>query len=331
MTINSNNFEAYLLDYLEGNLDPLLTADLMAFLAENPDFEKFIPDYDSRLSLSDTQEYPHKNHLKKGFGDLPEITPGNFDEFCIADCEGLLDDQERMRLSDYIAQEPGRQRELDLYRKIKLQPDLSLQFTGKALLKKPRAGSVALRYFYYAMGVAASVALLIMLVIQRPAESTYTEAIPVQRVQPLSIQYPGSLKAKEPQEKSVSPAPAPLPVNEPQSRNTGPSLATLEPISDVNLQATVRPPRMANQLSPAQYPRVGESSREYSSDSFANTRLGALLNRVDFWKTAETAISGFNYLTESQLSVGKTTDESGRFSGVQIEVESFAITGNKIK
>jgi len=65
MTVNKNNFEEYMLDYLEGNLDPLLAADLMAFLAENPEYEKYLPEYDPNFSLAGSCEYPQKNLLKK--------------------------------------------------------------------------------------------------------------------------------------------------------------------------------------------------------------------------------------------------------------------------
>src|SRR5512145_2917276 len=128
MTINRNNFEAYLLDYIEGNLDPLLSADLMAFLAENPEFEKYLPDYDSTISLSGTHEYTRKNFLKKDFADVPELTPQNFEEFCIAACEGLLSDADMNRLTTFIDGNQERQQTLDLYRNLKLHPDTTVIF-----------------------------------------------------------------------------------------------------------------------------------------------------------------------------------------------------------
>ena len=95
MTINRNNFEAYLLDYLEGNLNPLLTADLMAFLAENPEFEKYIPDYDSSLSLSAMQPYPQKNQLKKELSDLREQVRN-----CLKETRKIIFDLRPMTLDD---------------------------------------------------------------------------------------------------------------------------------------------------------------------------------------------------------------------------------------
>jgi hypothetical protein len=59
--------------------------------------------------------------------------------------------------------------------------------------------------------------------------------------------------------------------------------------------------------------------------------VNALLKRINFWKAAETAVSGFNYLTESQLSLTRNTDENGRLRGLALEMEDYSITGNKIK
>jgi hypothetical protein len=346
MTINRMNFEAYLLDYLEGNLDPLLTADLMAFLTENPEFEKYIPEYDSSLSLSGAQLYTQKDQLKKEISDLPEITPVNFDEFCIASCENLLDERNFTRLSDYISLHPERQRDFDLYRKAKLQPDTALQYSGKNRLKK-NAGITAWRYLYYAVGIAASVILLFLLVIRKPAGPVYTESLPVHFGQPeYTVQPPDALPSPSNMQQNILPVPAaerqqksPARLTQESSRVEaipvtgfiGPVLTKLEPVSYNQLLSSVQPPPVAQHLVPVnRISRDPEPTRYYASDSFSDTRIGQLLSRIDFWKTAETAISGINYLTESKISVDRTTDENGRLTSFLIQGESYAIA-RKIK
>src|SRR4030042_4457614 len=169
MTVNKSNIEAYLLDYIEGNLDPLLTADLMAFLSENPEYEKYLPDYDGSISLTDTREYTHKELLKKQFADVPGITPENFDEFCIASCEGLLNNRETSRLSEYITLHPENQHDLEIYRKMKLKTDAFIAFPEKDRLKKTHKGFLKFSKIYYAVGsIAASLALLALLLIRKP-------------------------------------------------------------------------------------------------------------------------------------------------------------------
>lgn len=345
MTINRNNFEAYLLDYLEGNLDPLLTADLMVFLAENPEFENYIPDYDTRISLSDTQSYHHKGKLIRDFTDLPEVTAGNFDEFCIAACEGLLVESDLTRLSDYIGLHPEKQRDLDLYRKITLQPDLTVRYPGKNELKK-KQGSTNLRYLYYALGIAASVALLFLLVIRRPAGTVYTETAPVNSgkmknavqlpdVLPLpdeTIQFESETSAGELlQMPEISKNPETAPVEETRESPALPALAKLEPVLDLKVFTSVQPPPVMDHLAKTAVAYKNPvQNRIYTGNTFADTRIGSLFNRIDFWKTAETAISGFNYLTESNISVDRITDDSGNLTSLLIQSDSYTITG-KIK
>lgn len=321
MTININNFEAYLLDYLEGNLDPLLTADLMAFLAENPDYESYLPEYDGNLSLSQTLVCPQKNNLKKEFADVPEITPDNFDEFCIASCEGLLDKGQDSRLSDYISRHPDKQRDLDLYRLLKLQVDPALQFTDKERLKKNRLLPFGRNYVYYALGLAASFTLILLLVTHEPAGRVYTESIPVRSVQPVDIPYPVP-RMKEVRQKQVAVVVTPLPATERVSSVTVPALGVLEPKSYVQITSVVEPPGISDHLADAaqDIPRQ-EPVHNVLSDQPERSRFVTLLSRLDFWKAAEKAISGFNYLTEAQLSMEKTTTKDGRFSGLLIGVE----------
>jgi hypothetical protein len=57
----------------------------------------------------------------------------------------------------------------------------------------------------------------------------------------------------------------------------------------------------------------------------------SLAKRLNFWNAAETAISGFNYLTETQLSLSKTTDENGKLTGLAFGTQQYIISGNKIK
>jgi hypothetical protein len=340
MTINQNNFEAYLLDYLEGNLDPLLTADLMAFLAEHPEFEKMLPDYDTQLALSDTCAFGNTALLKKDFADVPSITPRNFDEFCVASCENLLGESDRLRLSAYLLQHPEKQQDLELYRQIRLVPDRTIRYHDKAGLKKAQ-GMGSLRYLYYAVAIAASFLLIFLLVNRKPAGPVTRETGRVSE-QPAasSSRSPGiqPMVAETVQETvPVKPArhtrPSP-PVNPAASEEILPpvqALAELEPITGYLLSGTKIPLQLTARLTADADPEIPGESRSPDSDAFADSFLGSLLGRLNFWKTAETALAGFNYLTESQLSVGRTTDEQGKVTGLLIESESFTISGTKIK
>ncbi|MBN1143688.1 MAG: hypothetical protein JXA72_04670 [Bacteroidales bacterium] len=348
MTINRNNFEAYLLDYLEGNLDPLLTADLMAFLAENPEYESYIPEYDTRIALNGNHEYHQKNRLKKDFADVPEITLVNFDEFCIASCEGLLGDADLKRLSDFIASHPEKRKEYDLYTRIKLQPDTSVVFADKALLKKHVAFVLKPRFLYYAMGIAASFALLLMLVSKKPAESAYTytqsgaEKVRVPAITPVhtapAIEYAKQevQQTHQPVKNNIKATPAEAGL--PEMREIATEYPVLNPIVSIGAQGVLT----AAINSSTDFSRMNGVIQSDENLGFLATvdpelsetnesLLRSLFSRVDFWRTAEKAIQGFNYLTEANLDIDKTLDENGRLSGILLNTDSYKISGNKIK
>ncbi len=68
-TIDINNYEAYLLDHLEGNLSPADTEALMAFLDQHPDLKAEVEGLQlPYLEPDETIIYPNKALLKKSTG-----------------------------------------------------------------------------------------------------------------------------------------------------------------------------------------------------------------------------------------------------------------------
>ncbi len=347
MTINRNNFEAYLLDYLEGNLDPLLTADLMAFLAENPEYENYIPEYDSSISLNGNNEYNQKDSLKKDFADIPEISSENFEEFCIASCEGLLDDADLKRFSDFVATHPERKQELDLYAKLKLQPDFSVVYAHKARLKKNVSFALKSRFIYYALGIAASLALLLLLISRKPAESVFT-GVPekeegVLPTAPTEQHVSVKESVNSPAPQTIMPVKnyikaAPAKAVLPEIQEIAAEDAVLLPLESIGAQGILAEsiPFAADLL------RISGNNSSYAasgdiagvdppSSKDEQGLLRSLISRVDFWKTAEKAVQGFNYLTEANLDIDKTLDENGKLSGILLNTDSYKISGNKIR
>lgn len=67
MKLNSENIEAYLLQYAENELDEATRAEVEAFLAENPEYRELLEAYDPdfRLPVPPTPAYPNKKALQK--------------------------------------------------------------------------------------------------------------------------------------------------------------------------------------------------------------------------------------------------------------------------
>jgi hypothetical protein len=352
MTINRHNVEAFLPDYLAGNLDPLLTAELMAFLAENPAFEKLLPESDQYALAANEVVYEMKNQLMKDFKDVPDIHEENFDEFCIAAAEGLLSEKDAQRLEKYIIRHPDKQKDLDAYYRMKLKPDLSLVFRGKTALMKQAVRPSGYRYLIIGMSLAASIVFIVLLFSRRnrvdsmesPSFSNNTESIispvnPVRSVEAVvgaeaSIRVEIRRMAKNNHAFPAEPVP-----ETPDQHKIPPETDRqvfipdkLEPVAGI-LNAWPQHERSLilpdQKTEDREHPRTDNNRLPAAQDEGL---LYALLSRVDFWKTAETALNGFNYLTEAQLSISKTTDQQGNLKSLQFDTESFSFEGsNKIK
>ena len=346
MTIHKGNIEAYLLDYLEGNLNALLTAELMAFLSENPEYEKWIPEYDGHICLEAGPVFEGKAFLKKDFKDVPLINEQNFDEFCIASTEGLLEEKDHARLDEFIDIHPEKHRDFYVYGKLILQPDYLLVYSDKKDLKKREPVVIPLRFLYYAIGAAASIALLFLLVSRKPAEQVLSGKIPQKSTidpnQPNKPVQETNVQALP--EKAMTSVPVrdqiieerETPKEEVISNVNKPDiqiLAAIEPIKAVQIPQKTTIPGIQNTTRHTETPVIYPESREVASVSEQTPIkiLGSFAKKLNLWKAAEKAVTGFNYLTESRLSLVRTIDENGKFSSMSLESEDYFISDNKVK
>jgi hypothetical protein len=351
MTISKNNFEAYLLDYIEGNLDALLTAELMAFLAENPEFEQYLPDNDNYSLSAVGYNFESKKLLKKDLADVPQINAGNFDEFCIAAGEGLLDNADLARLNEYMAEDPVLQRTFETYQKLRLRPDLSISCTEKHLLKKQDKKSFALRTLYYGLSIAASIAIIVLLISknqgpyptsspQNLALNNTSEATVLQKdylltEDKIEAGLPSAVNGEKNNHHTSKKAfkTQSIPGTETQytENNSGRETIPLEKLNPLAYSSIASGKPKDLNLKSAVSEKTQNSTDAFSEISGNETRFTALLSKVNFWKTAESAISGFNQLTEAKLSISKTVDESGKLMSLQVQTESYTIAGNNLK
>lgn len=131
MNININNYEAYFLDYHEGNLSPQQVADLYLFLSQHPELKKEFEDFE-HIVLEDFSApvFENKDRLKKN------ITAENREEYFIRAVEGTLDTTELALLTTFLTIHPEFVIEFNLFKKTKLQTDTRIVFENKDLLKQ---------------------------------------------------------------------------------------------------------------------------------------------------------------------------------------------------
>ncbi|MGM0612949.1 MAG: hypothetical protein ACQESM_05535 [Bacteroidota bacterium] len=152
MKINRNNYEAYMIDYLDGNLTSAQVDELMLFLDENPDIKAEAEGLDMTVNPVDEQSpvYDEKAALKQPVtDDSGTITEDNYETWFIAFVEGNLSKDEESCLHTYLNQNPEKQKELEFFKATKLQPE-EVTFENKSQLKAiaivPVAGIDASNY-----------------------------------------------------------------------------------------------------------------------------------------------------------------------------------------
>ena len=166
--IDIHNYEAYLLDYSEGNLTGELQVELELFLIQHPELEINLDEL-SLVSLeNEVTSFSNKNSLKKSEADLVSET-----QF-IAYIENQLPINERLKLEKSCAINPSLAKELDLYNTTTAKADATIVFENKQSLKrKPKVIWFNFSATQYA--AAACIVFLIGLFILWPKTSIDSE------------------------------------------------------------------------------------------------------------------------------------------------------------
>ncbi len=131
MNITKNNYEAYFLDYHEGNLSTQEVADLLLFLSQHPELKTAFEDFENiKLEDADAPVFQNKDRLKKN------ITADNCDHYFIGAIEGTLDPVELDLLTAFLKDQPAFLTTFNAFKKTKLTADPTLVFNDKERLKK---------------------------------------------------------------------------------------------------------------------------------------------------------------------------------------------------
>lgn len=154
MKINRNNYEAYFIDYQEGNLDESLVNEFIQFIRQNPDLKEEMELLNSVTLPVEEMEFAPKNKLYREKYDVEK----EFDRAAIAKMEGDLPEKEQVAFEDYLSRHHKKQQEAALFSKTKLEADKSVSYRHKNRLYHRSKSKVVI---LWASRVAAVVLLAI--------------------------------------------------------------------------------------------------------------------------------------------------------------------------
>ncbi len=138
MKITRDNYEAYFLDYHEGQLSPEMVEEIMMFVEANPDLKNILDAFEQVMLVADEDIiFEKKSSLKKNqVYATAEINELNCEDYMLRETEGLLNDNELESLEEFIRINPHCDRDRKLFALSHLPLENDFVFTGKESLKK---------------------------------------------------------------------------------------------------------------------------------------------------------------------------------------------------
>lgn len=138
MKINRDNYEAYFLDYHEGQLGPEMVQEVLLFVETNPDLLSIFEGFQAVTLVSDADiVFENKASLKKNqVFATSQVNDSNYEEFLIGEIEGLLDTNQLSALDEFISINPQFENDRRLFGLAHLTKDNEVVFEAKESLKQ---------------------------------------------------------------------------------------------------------------------------------------------------------------------------------------------------
>ncbi len=363
MEINRDNYQAYLLDLLEGRLNRDEQKVLNDFLSMNPDCIDDLKGQELWALEAEKVHFPGKEELKKEFVNPESIlTEMNFGLFSIARLEGDLTREQEEKHISMVTENTNWNQEWELWSKTRLVPE-QITFTGKTQLKKKKRLNRAMIWLSV-VSSAAVIALVITLIRREPE-------IPVPQVSDMEtpVQFPGgdnqknrnalaaekaSITETDGENIKISGQPAILSIKKHQDfpELTGIRKAESEPVADMDSDKepikyiSERPVRVAglieiqneflnpvtyDRILPLEIPPASIHLISLSVSQLADLDLQELMDNyaefknISLWSVADAGIRGINRITGSDMSLIASRNPEGYVSGIQFRSKRFSI------
>jgi hypothetical protein len=364
MKINRNNYELYFMDYLDGNLSDRDILMLEDFLLINPDLRAELEGTENIILTPDKFDYNQKELLKKPDLTLP-VNEDNFEDFCIAETEGDLNDHQRSGLAEFLKQNPGFENLLRLFSSLHLLPDQTIIFPGKEKLKK-KLVLIPAGILYPLLSAAAVLAIVLILNFRHENNN----------IEGLNAELSSGIITKPGQDSSVITkkdieVQPDIPViqqasvialSSPKGKKQTKTIRELKPLEKKpveNKNKDVLPPQKLNPSFQIKLPSVADnqvtvptiergkisykpentsqqnqeylSIAEYARKQFKEKVLSSKEDgddRLSAWQIADAGVNGINKITKGDIKLQKRSDEKGNITAYSFNSKylSFSTT-----
>jgi hypothetical protein len=137
MKINRDNYEAYFLDYHEGQLSPEMVEEVLIFVDQNPDLRNVFEEFEAVTLVADQDiVFEKKSSLKKNqIFATSQVNELNYEDYLVGEAEGLLNPEQLASIEEFISINPQFEKDRRLYALTHLSADDEIVFEAKETLK----------------------------------------------------------------------------------------------------------------------------------------------------------------------------------------------------
>lgn len=157
--VSNENYEIWMMDYLDGNLSDADRALLFHFLEQNPHLKEELEGLDKAVVSPQEEVFVSKHMLLKASVELADIPYPEY--VAIKEVESGLENDELHWKASYLKQDKTRSTLFALYSKVILKADLSLRYPLQSSLKRVVWMPVLTVSTFKWIGAAAAIVFLL--------------------------------------------------------------------------------------------------------------------------------------------------------------------------
>jgi hypothetical protein len=348
MKITLDNYEVYFLDYIEGRLSAEEMGELSLFLALNPEMKAQFDGFETLVLKPDKTEFNNKQLLKKFEFDTTPINNNNFNDFCIAYYDGLLDEKKASELLSFCSNNSQKNDDFKRFKDVYLKLDVNTKFNEKNRLYKkiPVKRSIILTRV---IPIAASIAIILTILVYQGQKQIPNEFQPA-AITTLPVEK--SNQSEKPIAKQTNRPPIVRHLNK---FNKVAEIHSPQATQDQMAQSVINKTRETEEklamLQPKDLKPITESGKSilkvYLSEEDNSTEIASNSNmllasaerflgkiksdvknineikgaseKISFFKICQAGIKGINYLTDSNMTLSEKNDEKSNVTTYSFE------------
>ena len=337
MRFSRENFEEYVLDYLDGSMPSEQQLLFIEFLKNHPDLEKEIRAVRDMQLTAESVDFPAKSNLfKLQTSDKEKILDNSFEEAAVAYYEGDLNPKQKNNLEVLIQNNEVFKQPFEQFSRTFLEPDESIVFKRKSSLKKHTLQQRSIRIFTV-ISSAAAVLILLILFINPAKESVQTNMAEENNIHRETIRLPFV--------KSISPGIISTGNSAPSS-NVMARMKEFQVVPDRKQDLSL--PLMASRseiipnipesdhlmLNPVydqepgtnDFLSIGEFARDHLLARVFNREVRSDQETASFWNLAMNGLERFNSMTDGDISIERQSAENGKNERITFETAVFGLS-----